>query len=139
MGVDRSGLQQLIRDFGAVPPAVRREFRAGGMLRAARPALTEVRRRASWSSRIPAATTMTISSGARAGVTIRVDSGRAPHARPYEGLSGPVFRHPVYGNRHNWVPQEARPFFYSGVQAAAPQVAEAIADIVTAVAEQHGF
>lgn len=139
MGVDRGQLQAFIRDLGAIPPALQRELRPG-MLRAGQPALREVQRRAGWSTRIPGATVLTSSTGSSPGVTVRVRSAQAPHARPYEhdGAAG-TFRHPVYGNRHNWVPQEARLFFYSGVAAAADQVAEAVADIVTGVAEQHGF
>ncbi|GLY81839.1 HK97 gp10 family phage protein [Actinoallomurus iriomotensis] len=140
MSVDRRELQQLIRDLEQVPPAIRREFRSGGMLRAARPALQEVRHRASWSTRIPGATTMSLATGSRAGVRIRVSAARAPHARPYEhGGSPGTFRHPVYGNRRNWQPQAARPFLRPGVEAARPQVAEAMADVVMDVAHQHGL
>ena len=140
MSVQRQELQSLIRDLGAVPPAVNRALRAGGMVRAGQPALQEVRRRAGWSSRIPGATTLSPSTGSRPGVRIRTSAAKAPHARPYEHDGSPgVFRHPVYGNRRNWVPEEARPFFYSGVAAAADQVAEAVAEIVVGVAEQHGF
>jgi hypothetical protein len=140
MSVDRRELEDLIRDLGAVPPAVRRALRAGGMVRAGQPALLEVRRRAGWSTRIPGATTLTPSSGSRPGITIRVSAAQAPHARPYEHDGSPgIFRHPYYGNRRKWVDQPARPFFYPGVAAAAPQVAEAVAEIVVGVAEQHGF
>lgn len=138
MTVDRTQLQDLIRDLGAMPPALAKAMRPG-VIKAAQPALKEVQRRASWSRRIPRATTLSGPSGTRAGVTLRVDSTKAPHARPYEGLSGDPFRHPVFGNRENWVREPARPFFYPGVNAAADQVAEGIADVVTDVAGRHGF
>ncbi|MDN3356082.1 HK97 gp10 family phage protein [Actinomadura sp. DC4] len=140
MSVQRQELQKLIRDLGAVPPAVRRALRSGGMVKAGQPALLEVRRRAGWSSRIPGATTLQPSSGSRPGITIRVSASKAPHARPYEHDGSPgEFRHPYFGDRRRWYTQAARPFFYPGVQAASGAVAEAVADIVTQVAEDHGF
>jgi hypothetical protein len=137
VSVDRSQLQILIRDLGAIPPTVQRTLRPA-MLKAGRPILQQMRSNASWSTRIPAAITMTASSGAP-GVKFRVNAAKAPHARPYEGLSGLVFRHPVYGNRENWVPQDARPFFYRAVDALSGQATEAIGDAVMDAARQHGF
>lgn len=138
VSVDRHELQALIRDLGAIPPALRRELRPG-MLRAAQPVLQEMRRRSSWSSRIPGAISMT-QAGTTFGVRFRVDSGRAPHARPYENDGSPgTFRHPVYGNRENWVSQAARPFFYGSVADKADEVRDAIGDIVMQVAHEHGF
>jgi hypothetical protein len=137
MSVGRAQLQALIRDLGAIPPDVNRAMRPG-VRRAAQPALQRIRQNASWSSRIPAATKLS-TSGVRAGVTIRTDAKKAPHARPYEGLSGSPFRHPVYGNRENWVAQAARPFFYRGIEATADQIRDAIADVVADAAKRHGF
>lgn len=136
MGVQRGELEALIRDLGQIPPAIDRALRRD-MRKAAQPALLEVRRRADWSTRIPAATTLTAGTGGRPGVTIRTSAAKAPHARPYEGLSGDPFHHPVYGDRRNWVAQAARPFFYSGVAAAAGEVAGAVGDIVYGVALQY--
>lgn len=76
------------------------------------------------------------------GVQFRVDSSKAPHARPYENgsLRNPgMVRHPVYGNREVWCETPIRPFFYNSVTDKADQVVDAIGDIVARVAEEHGF
>lgn len=80
----------------------------------------DAKRRSSWSSRIPGTIRVETSVGEnREGVKIRAGGPGAPHARPYEGLSvrGDVFRHPVYGNRENWVEQETRPFLFPAAAA----------------------
>jgi hypothetical protein len=138
MAVNRGELEDLIRDLGAIPPAVQKTMRPA-VLEAGRPVLEQMKANASWSTRIPGATSMTASS-ASPGVTFRVNSTKAPHARPIEhdGQAG-TFRHPVYGNRKVWVSQVARPFFYRAVTEQADQVAERIGDAVMRVAEQHGF
>lgn len=137
MSVDRAQLQLLIRDLGAIPPAVNRTLRPA-VLEAGRPVLMRMRANASWSTRIPGAISMR-ASGASAGVQFRVSAARAPHARPYEGLSGSPFRAPLFGDREHWYPHAARPFFYRAVEAEADQVANRLGDAVMAAAEQHGF
>lgn len=53
----------------------------------------------------------------RPGVFITVSEGNAPHARPYEGITGGrVFRHPTFGG-DPWVPQEARPYLVPALEA----------------------
>jgi hypothetical protein len=46
-------------------------------------------------------------------------SASVPHARPYEGISQQgstsYFRHPVFGNRENWVSQATRPYAWPAV------------------------
>lgn len=138
MSVDRGGLVELINDLGAIPPDVRRELPAA-VRKASQPVVGAMKTNASWSTRIPGAIRMTPSFSAGAGVTIRVNAGRAPHARPYEGLSGDPFRHPVFGDRENWVAQAARPFFYRAVEQHGAEVAEAVANSVVEVARRHGF
>jgi hypothetical protein len=136
----RSELQRLIKDLGALPPDLRRELRPA-IRKAAQPVLGQMRANSSWSSRIPAATRISTSlSGSRAGVTLRTNAARAPHARPYEhgGNSG-NFRHPLFGNRKSWVAQRARPFFYRAVDDGADGVRDAIGDTVVEVAKRHGF
>lgn len=139
MNVDRSQLQKLIKDLGEIPPAVRRELRPA-LRRAVKPAVDQVKRNASWSSRIPAATKLSTSFGRTPGVTIRVDANKAPGARPIEHDGQPgTFRHPVYGNRHVWVSQPARPFFYRAVEATADQIRDEIGDAIERIAKDHGF
>jgi hypothetical protein len=93
------------------------------------------RRNASWSSRIPDAIRIRTSSrGPRAGVFLRVDDGKAPHARPFEGISAGrtgrrFFRHPVFG-RDEWVSTPTRPFLLPAVN---EHRESTLADIETAI------
>ncbi|MEU8055714.1 HK97 gp10 family phage protein [Microbispora bryophytorum] len=133
-------LRQLISDFGKIPLDLRRQLRTD-IKKAAEPVLSDAKSRASWSSRIPGATRIKVGFGARtAGVSIITRAAKAPHARPYEHGGEPgTFRHPVYGNRKNWVPQRARPFLAPAVRAKANAVADELGDTVTRVARENGF
>ena len=74
------------------------------------------------------------------GVQLRVSSANAPHARPYEGMGqGGQFRHPVYGNRENWVAQATRPYAFPAVRATADKILPAIGDAYEAAARECGF
>lgn len=88
--------------------------------------------RASWSSRIPGAIGIR-ASFVRGAVELRVNAGRAPHARPFEGIGGATFRHPVYGHRERrWATQTARPFFFPTVLAHSGKVRDAVESAVFA-------
>ncbi|GAA4100945.1 HK97 gp10 family phage protein [Nonomuraea soli] len=136
-------LKKLIADFGKLPPDLRKEIRQGAN-EIGQPVLSAVRARASWSSRIPAATRISTRFGAKtAGVTVRTSARRAPHARPYEhgGMAG-TFRVPVYrrkGRRTPWVDRAARPFFTPGVLAAEGDVVDAFKSIVIRVGRANGW
>lgn len=107
-------LRLLVHELGAMPPAIRTGLRVG-FRKAGMGVMADAKTNAAWSSRIPAAMSLrTSTKSANAGVFIRVDAKKAPHARPYEGFGnrGTSFRHPVYGNRENWVTQATRPFLY---------------------------
>lgn len=110
-----------------IRPALRR---IGAELKA------DMGQRASWSSRIPAAIVVATSfrGGRREGVTLRVDADRAPHARPYEGISDrrSYFRHPVFGNREVWVSEPTRPFFFPAIREGRPKANAAIEQAVIA-------
>ena len=143
MAVDRGALEDLIRDLGAVPPAVQRELRPA-LQKATQPTLQRIRQNGSWSMRIPDAVRISTSFGKTPGVTLRVDAGKAPGARPIEHDGQPgTFRRPVYarGDRNTWTwrPQAARPFFYRAVEETADQVRDALGDALMGVAERHGF
>ena len=69
-----------------------------------------------------------------AGVSVVVNSVKAPHARPLEGLTterkgGNTFRHPVFGtgdrrgahSQDTWVAQQIRPFFFRAVESELPK------------------
>lgn len=132
-------LSQLARDLYRLGPATRRNlgkrFREIGQ-----PVLAEAQRRASWSTRIPAA--MRVSSELRdtaVGMRLRVSAAAAPHARSYEGLGGgDTFRHPVFG-RSWWVVASTRPFAVPAVRANEGRAAQACADAFTDAARECGF
>lgn len=81
--------------------------------------VTDARRNAAWSKRIPGAIRSKTRFGARtAGAFINVSSATAPHARPFEGIQqrgDGTFRHPVFG-RDVWVSEPTRPFLLPAVR-----------------------
>jgi hypothetical protein len=126
-------VSELARTFGRVPEemaaGLREELPAAGqaLLRASQA-------NASWSTRIPAAHYLRAGTGVNGGVSVGVDSVAAPHARPYEGMtvggSRAFFRHPVFGNRDNWVQEATRPFLRPAVEAERPALEAAITALV---------
>lgn len=90
-----------------------------------------------YSARIPT-TVRTFATGLNAGV--RAGGARAPHAAPFEhfGLPG-TFRHPVFGNRDNWVEQEAHPFLAPALEVEGPKVELAALAAVEATLLAAGF
>ncbi|MGW4426430.1 HK97 gp10 family phage protein [Streptosporangium sp. NPDC004631] len=136
-----SEIQRLIADLRRVPSELRAELRPA-VQRAAREVLAEARSRASWSSRIPGAMRVSVRfTGPAAGASVIVSATRAPHARPYEGLTtrGGDFRHPVFGNRDRWVPQAARPFLFPAARATREQVVREIDQAVERVLRRTGW
>lgn len=133
-------LKVFIRELGRLPPDIRQELRP--KLRAiGQAALADVRGRASWSTRIPRATRLVVSlAKAKPGLSIVVNKDKAPHARPYENRgSAGTFRHPLFGNRQRWFPQQARPFLWPGARPHFERVDEQISKAVDEVARKHGF
>lgn len=140
--IDTTDVRKLVGDLGAMEPAARTElrrgFRAVGMKVGQR-----VKARASWSSRIPAAVRVQPLTGARtAGVFLRVDADRAPHARPYEGISKSsgtrFFRHRVFGT-DTWVAEPTRPFLGPAARESAGEAQEAAEAAVRAAARVGRF
>lgn len=121
-----------------VPKDLRKEIRPA-IRRAAQGLLQEVKANASWSSRIPAATRLKVSFAQRgAGISVVTDAKKAPHARPLEGGSQgrrAANRHPVFGNRDNWVNQPVRPFFFPAVAQHREQV---VSEVQTALHDALG-
>jgi hypothetical protein len=140
MASGRAELRKLIKDFGKIPPDLRRELRRA-LRKAAVPVLGQMRANSRWSSRIPAATKISIGlSGSKAGVTLRTNAKRAPHGRPFEhGGSAGNFRHKVFGHKDRWVAQRARPFFFNAADQRADDVRDSLGDTVIDVAKRHGF
>jgi hypothetical protein len=122
--LEYSDVSEFTRNLQRVPvrlrPITTRRIRA-----ASTQALGIIRGRYGWSTRIPGAVKLRVGYGERkTGVLLYVDQRVAPHARPIEGIStrSNVFRHPVHGNRDNWVAQPTRPSFLPGVRQARPIV-----------------
>ena len=100
------------------------------------------RSNASWSSRIPSATRLTVSFATRSwGVSMTTSKTRAPNARPLEmGSRGnrAVDRHPVFG-RDVWVDQPTRPYFFPAVEALTPKMMRRIEAAIDAAIREAGF
>lgn len=127
IGKGNAALRDLVADLGKVPNEIRREIRPV-LRRSAQPALRRAKENASWSSRIPGATRISVGFSKRTpGVALVVNKNKAPHARAYENDGRPGrFRAPLFGNREQWFSHKARPFLY---RAAKPWMDEVDADI----------
>jgi hypothetical protein len=124
-------VRDLIRDMDGIPLELRRELRPA-IGRAGRSLLNAARLNASWSTRIPNATRLSIRfSRGGPGVSVITDGARAPHAPLYEnqGEQG-VFSHPLFGNRSHWYSQRARPFLGPALEAEGPQAFADVVDVV---------
>lgn len=135
-----NAVRRLRRDMGRIPPEVARGLRPA-MRDAGQDLITDARRRASWSTRIPGAMRLATSFTRRhAGVSLVVNRHKAPHARPYEGIRGNAsFRRPVFGNRQVWVVTQTRPFAGPAVDLHARSAVAAINRVVDEAAVAAGF
>lgn len=133
-------LRDLVQDLGKVPNEVRKRIRPV-LRRSAQKPLAEARRNASWSSRIPGATRISVGFSKRTpGVALVVNRHKAPHARAYEnGGKNGTFRSPVFGNRKKWVNHTARPFLFKVARPWADQVSTDVGEVVDKVARDLGF
>jgi HK97 gp10 family phage protein len=133
---------KLINDLRKIGDGVGRNL-GKEFKKAAEPVAAQARSNASWSSRIPAAISVGVSSSRRfPGAQIKVAKGPAPHARLYEFGSGrrsKSFRHPVYGNREVWVEQATRPFIRPAIRAKGNEFIKACDRAVDETARAHGF
>lgn len=114
ISIDTSSFAKFARDLARVDLALkaemRKEMKAAGEIVA-----TEARARAGFSTRIPGSIKVGV-----AGNKIRVyaQAKKAPEAKPLEnGGQDGTFRHPVFGDRQNWVSQPARPFLRPALEA----------------------
>lgn len=127
--VDARSLNRLGRDLRRAAPEAAMVARA--RIRAAAAVVAEdAKGRASFSTRIPETIKVR---GTGFGVKIVAGGPAAPDAAPLEnrGREG-EFRHPVFGNRENWVSQKAHPFLAPALEAHREMVA---AEIEAAVFE----
>ena len=134
--LDPVSYRNLQRDLARLEPEIRKELNAklrgvgGGIVSAAQS-------NASWSTRIPGAISLSVTS-TRVGV--KVNRRRAPHARAYEGITGgSQFRHPVFGNRNVWITQTTRPSLAPAVRDHQAAFADAASDAVADAARAVGW
>lgn len=142
LDIDPQELAGFVRDMKELEggkkqvAALRKNLKA-----AAEPAAAQVRRNASWSSRIPAAVAVRVAFTAKRGAGVSVFVGRkaAPHARPIENFgSAGTFQHYTWGDAPI-VTQQARPFFFDEMASVMPDVEKAALDAVDEAAKAVGF
>lgn len=140
--LERTGnaIRRMIRQHGRFPEELRKRLRPK-MTALSGPLLMDARRRASWSTRIPAALRIATSFTRRqAGVSLVANRRRAPHARAYEGITGnDTFRHPVFNDRERWVEQRTRPFAQPAADLHSARVVRAVNDAVDEAARAAGY
>lgn len=135
------GVRLLAAQLGRVPKDLQAQLRPL-VTEAGRSTRDDAARRASWSTRIPGALKVRTSfAGKRAGVYIAASAALAPHARPYEGITGgSSFRHPLFGDYdYSWFPQDTRPFLAPAVLARGDRLVADVEDAISHVAIMNGF
>lgn len=139
-------LRAFIKQHGKLDKDIKRFLRKR-MREAAQKPLAQAKRNASWSSRIPRATRLSISlSKRRTGITLRTKRNIAPHGRPYEhkGQQG-RFRHPVFPDpkkdrrQWKWVYQTARPFLWPAAKPWRKNIDKEIGKALDEVRRMHGY
>jgi hypothetical protein len=66
---------------------------------------------------------------------VKAGGAKAPSGAPFENHGQPgQFRHPVFGNKSNWVNQEARPFLAPAADDKSATVEDMVLDAI-----QTGF
>ncbi len=135
-------VRKLVNDLRKIGDGVGRSL-GKEFKRAAGPVAEQAKTNAGWSSRIPGAISVGVSSSRRyPGAQIKVSKDRAPHARLYEFGSGrrtSSFRHQVYGNPAVWVEQATRPFIRPAVRAKSEGFIKACDHAVDEAAHAAGF
>ena len=132
-------IRALAKELDGIPKELRQKLRPA-LRAAAEPVVQDARSRASWSTRIPRAISMSVRFSRDPGVLIRVRRSVAPHGRSYEGITGASdFVHPVFGHRDREVAEGTRPYLEPAVRAAADNVLATAAGVVEQVAREQGF
>ena len=111
--LDPLGWRNLQRSLKQVAPEIQKQLRKE-MRGIAGNVAASAKSHASWSSRIPGAIGITVTTTS---IGVKANRRKAPHARSYEGiLGGGSFRHPLWGNREHWFTEQTRPFLAPAVQ-----------------------
>jgi hypothetical protein len=135
-GVDTTDLRLFAKKMAEADPNLTKQF-AVALKESALPVVRDAQALASWSSRIPGSIR---AGGGLTKIVIRAGSANAPHAAAYEHHGQPgTFRHPVFGNRNNWVTQTARPFLVPAAEKNAPNTGHRAEDAVRIVLSEAGF
>jgi hypothetical protein len=139
--LDPSSWRNLQRDLKRLAPEIQKELNkeikgiAGDIV-------SDAKSSASWSSRIPGALAVSVTTSR---VGVKVNRKKAPHARAFEGVgrSGfgtkSSFRHPVFGNRNVWVSQPTRPFLAPAIRANQTAFFQKAEEAVTNAARHAGW
>lgn len=139
-------LKAFIKEHGKLDKDTKKLLRTRIRESAKKP-LAKAKQNASWSTRIPRATSLSIQLTARrTGVTLRTRKAKAPHGRPYEhrGKKG-TFRHPVFGqsleprSTWTWVNARARPFLWPAAEPWRKNIDKEIGKAVDEVKRLHKF
>ena len=163
MYIDMEELGRELKHLGKAANGIKRELRKA-VAESGESVTRAVKAEASWSTgtkrpdgkdgkksgrtSIPAATSLGMSFTARgAGVVVKVNARKAPHARPLEfgnkgGGGGPTFRHPLFHSAKTkgpWVVQPTRPFFFPVAKAMTPLIEAKIQAAIDSVAIEAGF
>ncbi len=129
--IGSAGVGELAAALRRMPVETRRELRPA-LRRAGNRVKSRAAGNAAWSSRIPPSLAVVLSTSMRrSAVAISARASVAPHARPYEGITGAgSFRHPVFGG-DVWVAQATRPFLAPAALAEQAAVVEELGQAVT--------
>ena len=134
--VDGKAFNIVARELKKVAPQLAKELNKELKQVMTREVLPDAKSNASWSSRIPGAIKPQATTRQ---VALRVARKRAPHARPFEGRGGGSFRHPVFGNRSNWVTQSTRPFLKPALDKNAEKAVDGAQKAIATAAKAAGF
>lgn len=119
IAIDTSSFPKFARDLKRAEPVLAKRLRTN--LKAAGALVAEdYRLRAGASSRRGRAVKVGVAGNK---IRVYVPAKNAPEAKALEnGGRGGQFRHPVFGNRENWVKQDARPDLHAAARARSPLV-----------------
>ncbi len=143
--IDTSSFAAFSRDLKRADPKLQKELRTNLKAAGELVAVDARRRAGAFSSRIPGAIKVGVAAGSsrigKGGVKIKVyvDAKKAPHGRPYEGITGnSTFRHPVDKERETWVDQATHHYLRPAMEAGRVAVlAASKRSVDKALAEVH--
>lgn len=132
-----------VRSLAARLAAIPKDFHAGirkPLRTTGQAMLADARANADWSSRIPGSIALRVSLAGRGpGASLRASLKSAPHARVYEGILGPVLRHPLFGDVDHWYPGTARPYLLPAVQENTDRMITEISRLIDDVHRRAGL